>query len=334
MTLSLCACSKESGTGVEEERYPLRFAVNGSSLGTKGAFADLDTLKLKGFSVYANAYDGISETPSPFMNAQAITYSTGEWIYSPVKYWPGAKNAKVDFYAAYTDGSSNVQTLYDWYNKPQTTFYVNDVVSKQTDMLWAPPVLGAKREVSDIVNFTFKHALTAFSFDIRLKNPAPAGVSVNVNSIKLMGYFSPKAQIIPDETTLTRAFKLLGDWGERSYTISTDGYKEVRPAVGAPSGNVTTSFQLVTDKHGYIMVLPFNYKQVYITLSYNIIKDGVTTEYTASATKEVPELEAGKHVNINLTLDIDASLGVPLDLAVTIVDWNKVETDGVIINME
>ena len=97
----------------------------------------------------------------------------------------------------------NIKSSYDWNNIPQVTFYVNDVVSKQTDYIWAEPLLGKKlsdyESTNGKVDFTFQHALSAFEFSLQLDiTQADLDVTrVIVNSVSVTGYFAPKATLNP-----------------------------------------------------------------------------------------------------------------------------------------
>ena len=102
-------------------------------------------MQTTGFKLYANVNEASTGKVSPLMNNQLIAYDAGEWKYSPIKYWPTETASTVDFYPRYEGVSKavdptsadedNIKSSYDWNNVPQVTFYVNDVVSKQTDYI-------------------------------------------------------------------------------------------------------------------------------------------------------------------------------------------------------
>lgn len=316
------SCSKEQDApqGGEE----IRFDIDSSLESTKAQKIGLTDFQANGFQVYANVREEGKAEANPFMNAQQMYYNGHGWVYSPAKYWPTSSTASVDFYTAYTDGSDNVKILYDWYNMPQTTFYVNSTVSKQTDMLWAPPVLGARREhYSDSsVTFKFKHSLTAFFFRIKLKKN-PGDQVVKIRSLTLTGFFAPKAYVIPDQTDLTKAYSLQGDWQERSYTISKDGDHEIADSVATLP--LTAKATTLTGTKGYIMVLPFDYQEYTVTLVYDVTKDSKTTTHTTSHTVTSVELKAGTIIKTLLIINLDDMGSTELTATASVHDWVDVE---------
>lgn len=323
-----------------------------SSESTRAELNDLNSLKANGFYVYANARNGIDEEPVNFMHNQIVSWNqtTTKWEYEPLKLWPTNQNATVDYYAAYKGGTAdadNISVLYDWYNKPHTIFYVNNTVSKQTDMLWAAPVLAAKASnygIGSPVMFQFKHALAGFYFTIILNAAQPDGTKVYVNSLTLSGYFAPKAEVVPDETDVKKAFKLQGDWIDRSYTISKDGDNEVTSAVSSGNGISATIEQEITSTKGYIMVLPFA-QEYTVTLNYSINDGTGSTTYSVSKKiQNVTDLVAGNMLKTKLILTPGAgptppptpppSGGGNLDLKVTLIDWVDVAANAMEIEFE
>jgi len=308
----LSGCSVE---GIEKDipdelQVPVGFSVYSDEASTRAFVATLDTLKNLGFLIYANVNDPLSNSVTPFMNAQKIVWNTTDWTYAPTKYWPTTDGVSIDFYPRYTDGSDNVRITYDWNYIPQVTFYVNSVVSKQTDMLWASPILKAKREsyLSTAVPVKFRHALTSFFFKIKLKESYP-NTKVKVKSISLTGYFAPKATMDVKATDIEKVWNLQGDWEMRTYTISVEGDHEIfaKAAVGQIDNSEYTA---ITGQNGRIMVLPFNDTEYTITLKYDVIvNDGINPEttntYSVSKTITNAELKPGYEIVNNLVLELN-----------------------------
>lgn len=96
--LALAACNKQEAPAPAELSAPAAISFDGylnRGVATRSGYAgqmDADTLKVKGFGVFAyytdfNAYDD-QATPN-FMYNQKVTYADGTgWSYTPVKYWP------------------------------------------------------------------------------------------------------------------------------------------------------------------------------------------------------------------------------------------------------
>lgn len=291
------------------------------------------SFKDTGFKVYANVVEQSTGKVSPLMNDQAVTWDAGAsaWKYAPIKYWP-TDGSKVDFYPRYEgwgENADNIRTTYDWNNIPQVTFYVNDVVSKQTDYIWAAPILGANRNdytsTNPAVKFNFKHALSAFTFTLKVNG---AGFDydvtrIKVNSVTLTGYFAPKATLNPRETDIKKIWNLQGDWEKRSYTISKDGDKEIwaDKDFASEGGFITWCGDTKNGSgelgKGTIMVLPFDNTSYTVTLDYDVTTyptwndkvydtNGFKQNYKASKEVKNVTLEPGKIYQNNITLTLDA----------------------------
>lgn len=293
------------------------------------------SFKDTGFKVYANVVEQSTGKVTPLMNDQAVNWDAGvsAWKYAPIKYWP-TDGSKVDFYPRYEgwgENAANIRTTYDWNNIPQVTFYVNDVVSKQTDYIWAAPILGAKNtdysSTNPAVKFNFKHALSAFTFTLKVDG-ASTGFEENVtrikvNAVTLTGYFAPKATLNPRETDIKKIWNLQGDWEKRSYTISRDGDKEIWASAeyGLTEKFITwrgnTKNAAGDLGKGTIMVLPFDNTSYSITLDYDVITypsaadkaantNGVKQNYKASREVTNVALEPGKIYKNDIVLTLNA----------------------------
>lgn len=301
--LACMACSKEEMPAAG----PAAISFDAVSAGTRAVQADLDAVKADGFHVYANSYSEGSSAKTPLFSNQLVSWNSGVWSYSPTKYWPASADAKVDFYAVYSDGSSNFKLLYDWYNRPQTVFYVNRDVKAQSDLLWAAPRCGVSaREYAQngsTVSFVFEHALTAFFFTARLSETFAAdypGRDVQVDSIALRGYFAPKAEIVPTATNIGDALSLQGDWEERTYLLNEPGELSAESAAA-----LTTAPCDITGEKGCIMLLPFAQDlSLTVYLKVRHTDEAGAPEHIYQITKDMSGLvlEAGTMVKVDLTL--------------------------------
>lgn len=344
LAVGMASCSSE----IEEQGakqgvgQPIEIATYfGENTNTRATHISNDgstgySFKDTGFKVYANVVEQSTGKVSPLMNNQAVTWDAGAsaWKYAPIKYWP-TDGSTVDFYARYEgwgDNAANIQTTYDWNNIPQVTFYVNDVVSKQTDYIWAAPILGAKStdytSTNPAVKFDFMHALSAFTFRLKV-DAASTGFDesvtrISVNSVTLTGYFAPKATLNPRETDIKKIWNLQGDWEKRSYTISKDGDNEIWQDLQYGTSNFTDITCVGNSVNGAgqrgkgtIMVLPFDNTSYSITLDYDVITypsaadkaantNGVKQNYKASREVNNAALEPGKIYQNDITLTLNA----------------------------
>ena len=100
--------AEDPGDTTKVSPYLTRAAVN---------TLDLTLLQSKGFGVFA-AHTGLhtyanSSISSNFMHNQKVTYSSSNWTYSPIKYWPNVEDGSdlpdyISFfaYAPYSETAS------------------------------------------------------------------------------------------------------------------------------------------------------------------------------------------------------------------------------------
>ena len=153
---------------------------------------EVDELAKEGFGVFAYYTDesDFANTSTPnFMYNQEVkgksstdgigntTYSTTEWEYSPLKYWPNEANDKVTFFA-YAPYDKNVDGINNAYiNLSEntvagvpaiTTYLVSPNLSEQVDLLYATPIKNVtKQAINGNVKFSFKHALSRIGFKVQ-----------------------------------------------------------------------------------------------------------------------------------------------------------------------
>lgn len=147
-----------------------------------------------GFGVFAYYTDNhvYSQTVLPnFMYNQQVTWdgTSRSWTYTPIKYWPneagnnGATTTdRLSFfaYAPYTDvdastgralvrpttGIVGLSRSIDS-GDPYVRYFATYVPKEATDLCWAVPTIDkTKPNVSERVNFNFKHALSALNVQI------------------------------------------------------------------------------------------------------------------------------------------------------------------------
>ena len=132
--------------------------------------------------MYNEGVTGVATTSN-----NVTTYSTTDWTYSPVKYWPNNPGDKLTFfaYAPYDDADNNANASgYDnivfniqnaMLGDPIITFSVNSEVQHQQDLLISKTrnidkVKNTSQNgvtVTDKVNFQFAHALARIGFTVK-----------------------------------------------------------------------------------------------------------------------------------------------------------------------
>lgn len=184
----LIACSADDTTEQQQAMgIPVAFTANMAADSTQATRAvneiDESALQSKGFGVFAcytglHKYADVNVHPD-FMYNEKVTYSSGSWTYSPLKYWPNGEGEAtgntgrfphyVSFfaYAPYSDTATDPEgycisafSHQGEQGDPWLTYRLHTDVERQVDLLYAPALLDqTKPEVDYKLPFAFSHAL-------------------------------------------------------------------------------------------------------------------------------------------------------------------------------
>lgn len=226
LMLTACSSDETDVNGSQTSDDAIRFeAGSPETYRTRDAINSNDDLqKPPGFGVFAYYTEAtVWESaelgyPEPnFMNNQQVTYSSGQWTYTPTKYWPNDNNpADTDdatgsqtysylsffAYAPYQENvSPNATThqpevAYSWVNnvnpaRQQDLLYDNTKTNCYKTMI-SPDAYGT---TTGRVPFVFKHALSAIEFKVRRKTTTGSpifmkGLTLTPSSINTGGTFN------------------------------------------------------------------------------------------------------------------------------------------------
>ena len=239
-----------------------------------GTAGDLTTTKLKtgthkndGFGVFAyytgeNSYD---ENIVPnFMYNQKVTFSSPNWIYSPIKYWPNEKdNDHISFFAyapwVQVDASTGAATGDKTYGitgvsrntftgAPIVNYIATTDLSKGVDLCWGKQLNKQKPNDASKVNLTLSHSLAKLNVQVRTTINSDASIDLNANtkiyirSISFSG-FTMKGALNLNNTTGTTPLWLgydgLGRLNKEAVTIY-DGRRDGREGSQADSNEGLT----------------------------------------------------------------------------------------------
>lgn len=156
------------------------------------ATVDVTTANLTAFWVYG--WKGNDE----LFDAQEVKKESGEWKYTPEKYWEA--NGNYAFEAIAPKSGQNGVT-FTAAKTGGTISFTNDAV---TDLVYANPV--TKTTGASItsdpgkVNFTFKHMLSRVKFTFKNTFPANAAAKISVKDVKITNAYT-KGVITPAATT-------------------------------------------------------------------------------------------------------------------------------------
>lgn len=291
---------------------------------TRGVVVEEANLQANGFKLYANTVN--NNVATPLMEGTAIKYTGGSWTYAPIVYWP--TEGKVDFFPVYTD--DNATCIYGYDKRPHVTYTVPTDVSKQTDFLWAAPILNSDYR-SEGFKFSFQHALASIAVEITsdydgfveaLQNPANFAGNIDPTissvfatsagetpatladftdrqlvSVEITGKFPAKAEIDPKATSIDKAwvFDYIDPslYAERSYRLTSSMLNETDKSA--------TEMVAKSEADCYIFVLPSGITNFNVKLTYKFKYKNLLYLYTLSTTGN-ENFKAGKQVNLKSTV--------------------------------
>lgn len=219
--IMMVGCSKDQVVSEMPQDNAINFGMYfGRDAQSRAAIMNTEDLQEQSFGVFAYYTDGAEYdgTTSPnFMFDQKVTYSAGNWTYSPLKYWPNDADDRLSFYAYaphINDSKGNI--TFPAFTKtstgaPSLTYTLNANLANHVDLLWADPTTVknlTNQKIAENVQFNFKHALSRIGFkavavideindentgDVDNHNPhgkevAP-GTTITINEIVLTGNF-------------------------------------------------------------------------------------------------------------------------------------------------
>lgn len=183
--LAVTGCSQNEITEINPETNPaVGFSVY-TGTQTKGLVMDnsepsaTDTKALKdaGFGILASytGQDNWSSTAPNFMYNQKVTWnpalnsSSGDWEYSPLKYWSRTAGDKISFwaYAPYDDETSD-QGIELSDNTATSAPTITFTLKKASDMVDLVTGSVMNKEKADKVSLTLKHVLSRVTFEAKV----------------------------------------------------------------------------------------------------------------------------------------------------------------------
>lgn len=188
LVLSGCA-----GEAVEETSSSSSSEINfdaylGRNASTRAGVTDIDSLRKKGFGVFARyKHNGAI---SPLMDNEHVTWNEKEnrWGYTNTRYWPN--EGSVDFYA-FAPYLENVELV----NAPDSikanpTCIEFTSSTSPVDLVWdvQKNKTVPTSSTDGKVKFVFKHALARLGFDITVNQELEEnGAVIKVEEVKLYG---------------------------------------------------------------------------------------------------------------------------------------------------
>lgn len=187
LVLSGCA-----GEAVEETSSSSSSEINfdaylGRNASTRAGINNIDSLKGKGFGVFAR-YNHNGNISS-LMDNEHVTWEENHWKYTNTRYWPN--EGTVDFYAfaPYLENVKNlVYALDSIKDNPTCIEFISS--NSNVDLVWdvQKNKTVPTSSTDGKVKFQFKHALARLGFDITANQELEEnGAVIKVEEVKLYG---------------------------------------------------------------------------------------------------------------------------------------------------
>jgi len=334
--------AEDPGDTTKVSPYLTRAAVNTLNL------SGVQTL---GFGVFA-AHTGLhtyanSSISSNFMHNQKVTYSSGNWTYSPIKYWPNGEDGSdlpdyVSFFAYAPHSSVASACITDFslpieMGDPWLIYRLADDVASQVDLLYATPVLDKTKPADNAtdeqkkVSFKFKHALACVGDKVTTSISEELGnllktevadkasltqIEVILRKVSVVYTLTQKGKLSLASSTASWKPVMSGEaTTKRTVTIfdaTTDGGEQ--PLATITEAAVTTTDYSVSDKGVFYIPLQVGNEpqQGTCTIDYTIRRTisgtPTPTDFNGSTTKTVNLREAGGEIaGAHLNLELQLS---------------------------
>ena len=335
LVLSGCA-----GEGVEETSSSSSSEINfdaylGRNASTRAGVNNIDSLKGKGFGVFARYnHNGAI---SPLMDNEHVTWNEKEnhWGYTNTRYWPN--EGTVDFYA-FAPYLKNVELV----NAPDSTkdnpTCIKFTSSKSNvDLVWdvqknktvPTPSTDGK------VKFQFKHALARLGFDITANQELEEnGAVIKVEEVKLYG-----------DTIVNGAFDIKGylnlengGWSRPKentrvvYTWTPTGAEDGTFKLSASQLDHTCK-KIENAPNSYLCIIPQEkYQSFYLQITYTVqqgtFEEEVKVKKDLTGIRKPFKFEKGKAYVFHLKLSLDP---INFYVTTTVVDWKEGKNETMIL---
>lgn len=323
--IALASCQREdvphNGTP-EENGTPISFSAIHASLDTKGDDGETSeggsetgttTPEISSFHVWASRTYGQTGSPTTdntIFSGEEVTYKSGVWQYSPVRYWQTGSyqfvavsqmtDIKTSYTGSITNSSLNLSFTSPGWNLSTTP----------ADLILAPATVSGDSQRNNNANvaFTFDHQLAKVKFSA--KNNDSREPSITITGVKISGNSKIASSMTYNPTSRSATWAL----------SNTDGWS----ISITPVDLKTDEFEDITD---YVLVFPENLqadnRSFTVEITFNEILGGVTTTGNVKSATIKPTWAAGYKYDYNITLTSDhLTFSEP-----TVTEWVTVEEE-------
>lgn len=346
LVLSGCAGEAVEGTSSSSSSEINFDAYLGRNASTRAGVTDIDSLKGKGFGVFAR-YNHNGNISS-LMDNEHVTWNGNHWGYTNTRYWPN--EGTVDFYA-FAPYHQDVELVspYSNSNKADSTYYIEFTSSTApVDLVWGAQI-GKKAPISPTdskVKFQFKHALARLSFDITANQDLEEnGAVITVDSVKLYGDLIDEDKGAFDITGYLNLKigvwdSIVGDVNSRAvYTWTPTGLENGTSFKLSASQLDHTCKKIENAPNSYLCIIPqVKYFPFYLKITYKVrqgdfeekvtVKKNLLDVLRPGVSNPSFSFEMGKAYVFHLKLSLD-----PINFYVTtsVVNWDVVNDETMIL---
>jgi hypothetical protein len=340
----MVACTEDTSTGGFETRpsdnaivfgtfldkAPQASAASPSGITPLASVLTTDGLKASdaGFTVLAYStgntawsdyYSTAPATPD-FMDNQPVTWNTDRWVYTPIKYWPGAVDGtnpdKVSFFGLSTVGGATATGVEN--GNPKIAYTVAATAAAQHDLV-ADAALDATG-ADGKVKFQFDHILSRIGFTAKLAaDYTPA--TITVNSLKVY-YAAGEVNNSGTYTFNTTTTNTDADNWELGATYFDEATTGAGDPVFSGAAILTAAATNLSAPDNFLMHIPQAVEDgnVYVELDWSLKQSSpdLTIPYTTTINLPTVTWAPGKAYTYNFTLALNA---VEFDTQIGVNPW-------------
>ncbi len=271
------------------------------------AVTDVTTANIDKIWVYGWRTKAAADTPI-FTGQEVTKNASGNWTYSPLKYWEPGYSYTFEAIAP-KSGTSGV--TFAAAKGGGTVTFVNDAT---TDVVYAKPVT---RDLSSYtyttlptqgeVDFTFEHLLSRVKFTFKNSLDASSNAKITISDVKITNAYT-NGTVTPNSSA---AWMATNNNLEVSFASVSDATKDLTDIEPNNTGETEHMYLIPTD----------NTTSYNVAFKFKLDQEGVITEIGRTATISSVAMESGKSYNFIAELGLQ-----PINFTVTVSGWGDFTT--------
>ena len=315
--VALLACNNEHTPSAPTDLEAIGFGT----VDTR-AVADLDDLKANGFGVWAYINNSTVQNYL-LMENQLVEYESGNWVYSPVKYW--LDDTKFSFIGVYPREHFSTDT-----ENHGVTLTVNETPS-EVDFLIAKNETNTSVEgFSTTVDLPFQHILTSVGLNIWRDEAKHTNDQMRITKVTLSNIRKGGVYTTADDTWSYSNNKLSVEYVNE--TLADDD--NIGGAFKQDNGSLVTG-GIAVNPFGQMMLLPQtvdNTNSVALKIEYQLKRQNAADWETAELETVLPSMtwNAGQRYTYNVVLSSVTDITVYY-IQTKVDQWGTPQVGGTVI---